>query len=132
MTLWIGAVFDIAPKPFVPDPDDAIITEAGDVLVTEDGDVIEHADWVPAVLTVTGAPMLTSVGQGPVVTGTGEPAATVRVRVDGVLWRAGTIGEGGAWSLDLSSLGPGRRALRFEQVAAFDIPSAVAATLVVT
>lgn len=132
MTLWIGAVFDIAPKPFVPDPDDAIVTETGDVIVTEDGDVIEHGDWVPAALTVAGAPTLTSVGQGPVVIGTGEPAATVRVLVDGILWRVGTVDDGGAWSLDLSSLGPGRRSLHFEQVAPFDILRIVAATLVVT
>lgn len=129
--LWIGAVFDIAPRPFVPDPDDAIVTETGGAIVDEDGAVIEHLDWTPAPLVVTGAPALSSVGQGPVVTGTGEPTALVRVLAAGQLLAAATINDAGAWTLDLSALGPGTRALRFEQVAAFDLLASVDATLVV-
>lgn len=129
--LWIGAVFDIAPKLFVPDPDDGIATETGAVLVTEDGTVIEHSDWAPSPLVVNGAPNLSSVGQGPVVTGAGEPDATVRLFVGNELWSSFAVDETGGWSLDLSSIGPGTRTLRFEQIAPFDLLSTVIATLVV-
>lgn len=130
--LWIGVVFDIAAVPIPPDPDDGIITEYDIVLVTEEDDVIEHADWVPAPLVVTGAPLLTSTGQGPVVSGTGEPLATITVLVDAAVWQIAAIGDGGTWTLDLSGVGPGTRPLRFEQLAPFGLTAAVEATLVVT
>lgn len=127
-----GAVFDVAPRPVVPDPDDGIVTEAGGVLVDEAGDVIEHVDWTPAPLVVAGAPNLSGVGQGPVVTGTGDVGAVVTVTGSRGTARSTEVADDGTWSLDLSFAGPGLTLLVFEQVAAFGIRRVVEARLSVS
>lgn len=127
-----GAVFDIAPRPVVPDQDDGIITEAGLVLADEAGDAIEHADWTPAPLVVTGAPDLSGVGQGPVVSGTGDVGAVVTVTGNRGDVRSVEVADDGTWSLDLSFAGPGLTLLVFEQVAAFGLRRVVEARLTVS